>query len=412
MLAPKTHATTRDTDLMKLTTQLQTCTLCLFDSRIPGISFDRHGKCSYCYLHEQMCEQFPTGEAGQRNLDNLVNSIKASGKNKRYDCILGVSGGCDSSFLLHELVNRGLRPLAVHFDNTWNSQTATSNIYLMLDQLDVPLETYVVDNREYDDISRSMIKAGVPEFDAPTDIALKAVCLRAAEAHHVKYLIEGHSFRTEGVAPLGYMYFDGRYIKEIHRRFGDMPMKTYPNMDIWRFLRWSTISNIRRVRPLYSIDYHKEQVKQFLSREYGWEWYGGHHLENQLTAFHHTFYLPQRFGLDLRFVELSGRIRSNQLTRDEAKEEYLAGPRVDHELVGMVRKRLGISLTEWDDLMDAPLRYFTDFPTYRKVFRALRPLFWILYRLERVPKTFYEKFCKPHPSLQSLPRTRPVERHL
>ncbi len=400
--------TNSDLNLTEWSTPLQTCTRCLFDARIPEITFDRLGMCSYCDLHDQMAEQFPIGEAGQRNLERLVNSIKASGKSKQFDCILGVSGGCDSSYLLHELVSRGLRPLAVHFDNTWNSQTATSNIYLMLDQLDVPLETYVVDNREYDDIYRSMFKAGVPEFDSPTDIALKAVCLRAAETHQVKYLIEGHSFRTEGVAPLGYMYFDGRYIKGIHQRFGEMPMKTYPNMDIWKFLRWSTISNIRRVRPLYSIDYQKEYVKQFLSREYGWEWYGGHHLENQLTAFHHTYYLPQRFGLDLRFVELSGRVRSNQLTRGEAEEEYMVGPRVDPELVSMVKKRLGFSSTEWNDLMDAPLRYFVDFPTYRKVFRVLRPLFWILYRLERVPKTFYEKFCKKHPNLQPLPRTRPA----
>lgn len=403
--------TKSDPDLTKPKYRLETCVRCLFDSLIPGITFDRNGRCSYCNLHDQMAAQFPTGDAGQRNLDNLVNSIKRSGKNNRFDCILGVSGGCDSSFLLHELVSRGLRPLAVHFDNTWNSQTATSNIYLMLDQLDVPLETYVVDNLEYDDIYRSMLKAGVPELDAPTDIALKAVCLRAAEKHQVRYLIEGHSFRTEGVSPLGWMYFDGRYIKEIHRRFGDMPMRTYPNMGIWDFLRWSTISNIRRVRPLYSIDYHKEQTKQFLASEYGWEWYGGHHLENQITAFHHTYYLPQRFGLDLRFVELSGRIRSNQLTRDEAEKEYLAGPRVDQELVRTVKKRLRFSETEWNVLMDAPLRYFVDFPTYRKTFRALRPLFWILYRLDRVPKTFYEKFCKKHPSLELAPRTRPKGIH-
>ena len=314
-----------DPNLVLSDQQSRSCSRCLFTSKIPGISFDGNGMCSYCSLHDQMTVQYPTGEKGQHHLESLVKSIKESGKNKRFDCILGVSGGCDSSYLLHELVNRGLRPLAVHFDNTWNSQTATSNIYLMLDQLDVPLETYVVDNQEYDDIYRSMFMAGVPEFDAPTDIALKAVCLRAAEKHQVKYLIEGHSFRTEGVSPLGWMYFDGRYIKEIHRRFGSMPMKTYPNMGIGDFLRWSTISNIRRVRPLYSLDYHKEQTKAFLTREYGWEWYGGHHLENQITAFHHTYYLPQRFGLDFRFVELSGRVRSDQLTRDEAEEEAEGG---------------------------------------------------------------------------------------
>ncbi len=390
--------------------RIRSCRRCLFDSRIPSINFDESGVCSYCALHNEMDRQFPIGPEGERHLDRMVRSIRNTSRSSQFDCILGVSGGCDSSYLLHELVTRGLRPLAVHFDNTWNSQTATSNIYCMLDQLNVPLETYVVDNSEYDDIYRAMFKAGVPEFDAPTDIGLKAVCLRAAEQHGVKYLIEGHSFRTEGVSPLGWMYFDGRYIREIHRRYGSMPMETFPNMPILDFLRWSTVSNIRRVRPLYWIDYHKEKVKAFLSSEYGWTWYGGHHLENQITAFHHTYFLPTRFGLDFRFIELSGRIRSGQLTRGEAEAEYAEGPVEDPVLVATVKKRLGYSEEDWDRLMGAPLRYHDEYPTYQRLFRALRPFFWLLYRMERVPKTFYVKFCGTPPSLADAPRTSAYRR--
>lgn len=382
----------------------QTCSRCLFDARIPSINFDEDGVCSYCALHDEMDLQFPVGEPGERQLQQLVRSIKESGRGDRYDCIIGVSGGCDSSYLLHELVTRGLRPLAVHFDNTWNSQIATSNIYTMLDQLDVPLETYVVDNSEYDDIYRAMLESGVPELDAPTDIGLKAVCLRAAEEHGVKYLIEGHSFRTEGVSPLGWMYFDGRYIREIHRQFGSQPMRTFPNMPLRDFLRWSIVSNIKRVRPLYLLDYHKERTKAFLTSEYGWEWYGGHHLENQITAFHHTYFLPQRFGLDFRFIELSGRIRSGQLSREEASEEYSREPVVDPVLVATVQKRLGYSDEEWHRHLSAPLRYHDEYPTYQRTFRALRPLFWLLYRAQRVPKTFYVKFCGKPPCLDRAPR--------
>ena len=385
----------------------RSCTRCLFDARTPGITFDEVGQCSYCALHDEMDQQFPVGVKGEEHLSSMVRDIQNAGRGKEFDCILGVSGGCDSSFLAHELVTRGLRPLAVHFDNTWNSPTATNNIYCVLDQLGLPLETYVVDNSEYDDIYRAMFEAGVPEFDAPTDIALKTVCYRAAVKHNVKYLIEGHSFRTEGVSPLGWMYFDGRYIREIHRRFGTMPMDTFPNMPFHAFVRWAAFSGIRRIRPLYWIDYNKEYTKTFLSEEYGWEWYGGHHLENRITAFHHTYYLPKRFGLDFRFVELSGRVRSKQLTRTEAETEYQMGPTVDPDLVAMVKKRLRYSEEDWGHLMEAPLRYFVDFPTYKRLFQLLRPIFWLLYKLDRVPKTFYIKFCKKSPSLESAPRTPP-----
>ena len=181
-------------------------------------------------------------------------------------------------------------------------------------------------------------------------------------------------------------------------------MKTFPNLSFHKFVKWATISGIRRIRPLYWIDYQKEQTKTFLTEEYGWEWYGGHHLENQLTAFHHTYYLPRQFGLDFRFVELSGRVRSKQLTRAEAELEFRSGPNVDPEIVATVKKRLGYSEEDWERLMNAPLRYFVDFPTYKKLFQLCRPFFWLLYKLDRVPKTFYVKFCKKQPSLQSAPR--------
>ena len=171
-------------------------------------------------------------------------------------------------------------------------------------------------------------------------------------------------------------------------------MKTSPNMPFMQFIKWTALSGIRRIRPLYWVDYHKEDTKQFLTSEYGWEWYGGHHLENRLTAFYHAYFLPRRFGIDQRINELSGRIRSGQLAREDAKAEWDTGPVVDPELLPMVKKRFGYSENRWEELMDAPHRHYTDYPTYKKTFERLRPLFWILYRLNRVPKTFYVKFCQ------------------
>ncbi len=373
------------------------CRRCLYDEEIPGIEFRDDGTCSYCSLHDQMDEQYPVGVVGESRLQKIVDEMKADGVGGSYDCILGVSGGCDSSFLAHEMARRGLRPLAVHFDNTWNSPIATSNIYTVLDQLDIPLETYVVDNYEYDDIYRAFIESGVRDIEAPTDIGFMGVLYRAAEKHGVRHIVEGHSFRTEGVSPLGWLYMDGRYIREVHRRFGSVPMRTFPNMPFGKFVKWAALSGIRRHRPLYYLDYQKETTKEFLADEYGWEWYGGHHLENRFTAFYHSYFLPRRFGIDQRINELSGRVRSGQMDRSEARSEYDVDPVVDPELLSMVKKRLGYSEVRWDELMDAPLKHYSDYPTYKSTFQRLRPFFWLLYRLDRVPKTFYEKFCRSSP---------------
>ena len=393
-MTPSPTPTTAPT-LSPSTTERQECVRCLYHSDIPGISFSADGTCSYCQLHDEMEAQYPTGAAGEAAMQAMVEEMRIAGRGKPYDCIVGVSGGCDSSFLIHEMVQRGLRPLAVHFDNTWNSPIATNNIYTVLDELEVPLETYVVDNTEYDDIYRSFIEAGVRDLEAPTDIGFMGTLYRAAEKHKVNYIVEGHSFRTEGVSPLGWLYMDGGYIQAVHEQFGTVPMKTYPGMAFRDFVRWAALSGIRRIRPLYWLDYHKESTKEFLSDEYGWEWYGGHHLENRFTAFYHTYFLPQRFGIDMRINELSGRVRSGQLGRDEAAAEYAVEPVIDPELFAMVKKRLGYSDARFDELMAAPHAHYTDFPTYKKTFERLRPFFWLMYKMDRVPKSFYVKFCKP-----------------
>lgn len=372
----------------------QPCVRCIYDSTIPGTTFDNDGVCSYCALHDEMDSQYPTGEAGEVLLQRAVDEMREAGRGKEFDCVLGVSGGCDSSFLAHELVSRGLRPLAVHFDNTWDSPIATNNIYTVLDKLKIPLETLVVDNLEYDDIHRSFIESGVRDLEAPTDIGLMGVLYRASAKHGIKYIVEGHSFRTEGVSPLGWLYMDGRYVREVHREFGTIPMKTYPNMPFTKFVKWAAFSGIRRLRPLYWLDYDKEATKTFLVDEYDWEWYGGHHLENRWSNFYHTYFLPQRFGIDQRVNELSGRVRSGQLSRVMAQSEYDEDPVVDPELLAMVKKRLGYSEERWAELMGAPHRHYTDYPTYKKTFERMRVFFWVLYRLDRVPKTFYVKFCQ------------------
>ena len=196
----------------------QICTRCIYDETVSGISFDNEGVCNYCRTMENLKLEYGTGTPeGKRKLDVIINEIKKDGRGKKYDCIVGVSGGTDSSFLIVKLVEWGLRPLAVHYDNTWNTAIATENIKKVLTKLGIDLYTYVVDNKEADDIFLSFLKAGVPEVDASTDLALAEVMYRVAAKYKVKYVIEGHSFVTEGISPISNMYFDGKYIQSIHK---------------------------------------------------------------------------------------------------------------------------------------------------------------------------------------------------
>jgi hypothetical protein len=376
---------------------LKMCARCIITSDVPRSGLEQSDTCFYCGLHDSLDAQYPIGPESLAALSSFAERIKrdARSNGSKYDCILGVSGGTDSSFLAHLLVELGVKPLAVHFDNTWNSPTATGNIYAVLDKLGVDLETYVVDNAEYDDIYRAFMLAGVKDIEAPTDIGFMGVLYRAAEKHGIKHIVEGHSFRTEGISPMGWLYMDGGYIEDVHRQYGSVPMKTFPNMAFGDFLRWSTWNAIQRTRPLYWLDYQKEDAKKFLATTFGWKWYGGHHLENRFTAFYHTYFLPKRWGINFRQIELSALVRSGQMERSVAVETFLAPRQGDADIIGLVTKRLGFTDQEFDAVMNLPHRTYREFGTYKKRFERLRPLFWLLWKLNRVPRSFYEKFCKP-----------------
>lgn len=373
---------------------IRRCTRCLYDEQTPRISFDAAGVCSYCHTYDQLDADHPVGEAGQRRLEEMAAAIRRAGQGKKYDCIVGVSGGCDSSYVLYLAKQLGLRPLAVHFDNTWNSTTATENIRNVLKALDVDLHTYVVDNEEYDDIYKSFLEAGVPDIEAPTDIGLAAVIYRAATEYGIKYTLEGHSFRTEGISPLGWLYMDGKYIQSVHRRHGKLSMKTYPNMWLTSFLYWTAVKKIRKFRPLYFIDYRKEEAKALLSSQLGWKWYGGHHLENRFTAFYHSYFIPTRWKMDFRVLGYAGMVRSGQMSREEGLAKLAEAPYLEPDLLLYVKKRLGYSDAEFERVMTLPKRTYRDYDTYRETFRRLRPLFKILADRDLVPKTFYMKFTQ------------------
>jgi N-acetyl sugar amidotransferase len=383
-----------DPDITKAGVQI--CSRCIYDERVSSITFDNEGVCRYCRQVEQLSQQYGTGTPrGEAALNALLERVRAQGTGKRYDCVIGVSGGTDSSYLVHWAVSQGLRPLAVHYDNTWNTAVATQNIRKVLGGTGIDLFTHVVDNKEVDDIFRAFFLSGVAEIEAATDLGYAYTLRRAAAMHGIRAILEGHSFIAEGITPLGRNYFDGKYIASIHQRFGTRPLKTYPLMTFSRFLKSAIIDRPVFLRPLWYLQYSKEEAQSLLRSRYGWEYYGGHHLENRMTAFYHGIYMPKKFGADLRNNTLAARVRNGSLSREAAWAEYNTPPRVERQLLDYFCKRLGLSETEYRKVMNQPPRSWQDYPTYKRRFERLRPLFAVLAKADLVPMSFYMKYCFP-----------------
>lgn len=373
--------------------QLRICSRCIYDETIPGISFDENGMCNYCKMSDEIQSEYKTGTPeGERRLAEIINRIKVAGKRKKYDCVVGVSGGTDSSFMLAKAIEWGLRPLAVHYDNTWNTAIATENIRKVTTALNVDLYTLVVDNKEVDDIFRSFFLSGVPELDCSTDIALAETLYRAASMYKISYILEGHSYKTEGVSPMGANYFDGKYIEDIHKKYGRRKMRTFPNMTFVSFMKWILIKRIRKVRPLWFLEYDKSKAREFLEEKFGWQYYGGHHLENRLTAFLHTIYNIQKFGIDNRSWSLAAAARHGLLPRTEALKIYNTPVVPDGELLEYFKKRLELSEEKYQEVMKGEKKNYKDYNTYKKLFEKLRPLFYLLVKSHLVPRSFYIKY--------------------
>ena len=376
---------------------IKVCSKCIYDERVNAIVFDKEGVCNYCKQIDDMTEMFGTGnDKGEKAFNEIIHNVKKSGKGKKYDCVLGVSGGTDSSYLLYLMKEKwGLRPLAAHYDNTWNSAIATENIRKVTTALDIDLYTHVTDNKEADDIFKAFFKASVAEIEASTDLAGAETMLRAAAKNNIKYIFEGHSFITEGITPVGRNYFDGKYIKSIHKKYGTLPMKTYPLMTFLKFIYTTVFKRIKRIRPFWYINYNKEDARSFLEKEYDWKYYGGHHLENRMTAFAHSYYFPKKFNTDFRNNTLSAKARMGKMTRADAWIEYNTEPHLEQDLLDYFKKRLSLTNDEFQEIMDRPMRSWYEFPTYKKRFELLRPLFFVLAKSSIVPMSFYLKYCFP-----------------
>jgi N-acetyl sugar amidotransferase len=375
---------------------VQTCSRCLMDSSILGIRFDDKGVCNFCKIHEEWNEQFQLNEENKQKLENLIEDIKKDGRNKRYDCIIGVSGGTDSTYTLYLAKKFGLRPLAVHFDNGWDTEVAVSNIKKATEKLNIDFYTYVVDWEEFKDIQIAFLKASVPDVEIQTDIAIKGMVYRVAKNNNVKYIITGADFRTEGKIPLGWTYMDGKYIKSVHKKFGKKKLKTFPNFTLYDRFYYTFIKKIKLRSILDLVDYNKEEARKIIEKELGWKSYGGKHYESVYTRFIQSYLLPKKFNIDKRIVHYSALIRSGQMNREEAlyklKNESPYPEDKIKEDKDYVIKKLGLSKEEFEKILAQPPKTFLDYPTYFPLISSLKKPLKLIYRtISTAPPTIFDE---------------------
>lgn len=347
------------------------------DTSVRSIRFDQSGVCQFCRIHDDLESAYPLGTEGEEPLSRITERIRKGGEGKPYDCICGVSGGRDSSYLLYYAKEKlGLRPLAVHFDNGWNSEIATRNISRVCAALDVDLETVVADWNDFRDLQLAFLRASVPDVDIPTDVAIHSVLHEVAAREGIRYVLNGHAFRTEGIAPLDWTYFDGRYLNSVYRTFGTGQVSDYRTFRIKDLIRYQVFRRIEVIPLLNYIEYHKTNVAEFLS-PLGWEDYGGHHHENAYTKFIQSYLLPRKFNIDRRRTELSAAVRSQQKARVNALEILRSPYAFDEELIGYALRKLGLESSEFERILREEPKTFRDFQSYYGIIR----FFWAPIRL-------------------------------
>jgi len=354
------------------------------DTTDPLIRFDEKGICQYCHVHDELERAYPLNNVGRKKLNEIVEKIKKKGRGKKYDCVIGVSGGTDSTYQLYLAKKLGLRPLVIHLDNGWDSEIATSNIRNATKRLGFDLQTYVIDWEEFKKIQIAFLRASTPDSEIPTDEAIKSILYRVAAQERIKYLINGHSFRTEGKVPVMWSYGDGLYIKSVCRRFGNIKIKTFPNFTLYDFIKYAFVYRIKQIRLLYYFPYQKGEVKKMLSEELKWQDYGGHHYESIYTRFLQGYILPKKFKIDKRKREFSALIRSGQMTRDEALRRIQDEPPLNLNLAASdkdyVIKKLGLTEQEFDAIMSESKKTFLEYPNYLRFIIRFRKPIRFLYR--------------------------------
>lgn len=350
------------------------------DSTDPEIVFDDNGICNHCHEFDSYLntEWFPN-EDGKNKLNTIVNNLKNEGKGKKYDCIIGLSGGIDSSYLALKVKEFGLRPLVVHVDAGWNSELAVNNIEKIIKHCGYDLHTHVVDWKDMRNLHLSYLKSGISNQDVPQDHIFFSSLYHFAIKNNIKYIISGGNLATEGVFPKSWhgSAMDSINLKAIHKKFGNKKLKSYKTINFFQYyFLYPIIYGMRTLRPLNYMDYNKENALEEL-KKIGYKPYANKHGESIFTKFFQNYYLPKKFNYDKRIPHLSSLILSNQMTRDKAIELVSKNPYNDQELsddIEYIIKKLQISKDEFDSIMNCKKSYYEDFPNWLYLQKIIRKI--------------------------------------
>jgi N-acetyl sugar amidotransferase len=349
------------------------CVRCIMDTSDPDIRFDGQGVCGYCRLMDRKAERYVLPEAErEERLAALVREIREEGKTRPYDCVIGVSGGIDSTYVAFLVKQAGLRPLAVHLDNGWDTEISVNNIHNALEILNIDLKTVVLDWEEFRDLQLAFLRASTPDGEIPTDHAIYAVLRKTAAEQGVRTIIDGVNYSSETIMPPSWSqgYSDWGYIRLLHRKYGTVPLRTYPHYTFWNLFYYKRILRQRTVSILNYVDYNKFKARMLLLERMGWKDYGDKHHESLYTRFFQAYILPVKFGFDKRRAHLSTLINAGQIGRDEALREMEKDP-VPADWIDphrkYVAKKLGLSEAELDRILALPPRRYVDFRPARTI---------------------------------------------
>lgn len=347
------------------------CSRCVMDTNDDvNIIFDKDGHCNYCNDYfSQQAKNTKSSKDLSSELESIIKEIKQHQHKSKYDCIVGVSGGADSMYVVHLLAQYGLRPLVVHYDNGWDSQLAVKNIEVVVNKLGLDLSTYVNDWEEFKDIQLSFMKASVIDIELVTDQAIMAMLYKQSQKHNIKYVFTGHNTSTECILPKHWYHWklDGLNIKAIHKKFGTKKIKTYPIVTYFDQYFLNKTKRILQYSLLNYVEYNKAKAKEILISEYGWVDYSGKHTESIFTRFYQNYILPLKFNVDKRKAHLASVICSGQITREEALEELKSKPWETKETLddkAYVIKKFEVTEAWFDNWMkEKPVSHF-NFPSY------------------------------------------------
>lgn len=372
----------------------QVCTRCVMDSSDPGVTFDEQGVCSSCKRYEEVraLRGYRPGES-EKELAHTVAVMKEKSRGLPYDCLLGLSGGVDSAYMLYMAHKLGLRVLAVHVDSGWNSEVAVRNIQRMCEKLNVQLHTYVMDWPTMKELQRAYMLSGVANLDVPQDHLFCAAVFEMARKYKVKFILNGSNIATEGAsAPftLQHSYRDTWHLNSIYKKHGrGMSLKKYPRLSLLE--GWFGLRGVTKINLLDMVEYSKKGAIELLSREFGWEYYGGKHFESRFTKYFQSVYLPRKFGYDKRRSHLSCLVMNGEMTREEALAELAQPPypvEQQKEDEAYILKKLDISPEEWQRILDAPPTPDDAYFSQQKLLDAIKKLVG-QGRMDKIRKKLY-----------------------